>query len=261
MSVSKQRSPWRGLTALAINLAILALLLTPAIPNLQAIYARRENWQAFVPQQPVWTIFTLLPWSWASVIIIAGTVAGRWINAALAGRPKMGRESLAADDLPNGSEFYRQRLPTPPAPTLLVVIWLLVPVSLAWLATATDAARLFFPRYVVAAAPAAFVLVAFSVRLIPWHYVQIPAALALLAYAIHSSQIVQQLRYDGQIIGDRQEDWRSAVAWLNEQLPDNRYPILLRSGLIEAGELRTSERSGTARILPVPADVALPGLR
>jgi hypothetical protein len=229
-----------GFPHLILDLFLLAPLLLPAAPNLLAIYARRDNWSAFVDQKPVWSLFSLLPWSGSVLVLIAGVVAHFWWQR------KRGRESLAKADSPSTDTNIRQRLPTPlvsplpPAPTLLAACWLMIPLTIAWTLTATDTARLFFPRYLMASAPAAFVLTAFCLRLVRWRYFRIGLATALLMHAIYSSQIIPQFRYDGRIIGDRQEDWRAAVAYLNEHLREHDYPILLRSGLIESNALRNS---------------------
>ncbi|MDX1946082.1 MAG: glycosyltransferase family 39 protein [Pirellulaceae bacterium] len=200
-----ERSPRWRIGMLALDLALVGLLILPAASNLLAIYARRDNWAAFVEQRSVWTIFTHLPWGWACVMFIAGVVAHRWLR----------RTAL-------------------PQPALLAVLWLLVPVSLAWFFTATDAARLYFPRYLVASAPAAIVLICLTLHLIPWPRIQVASASLLLVYALVSSQIIEQLRWDGRVIGDRNEDWRGAIAYLNQQFEADPHPVLLSSGLIEA---------------------------
>jgi hypothetical protein len=116
--------------------------------------------------------------------------------------------------------------------------WLLVPVSLAWLATETDAARVFFPRYLIVSAPAAFVLTAMCVRLAPGQWAQVALGIVLALAALGTSRSVEQFALDGRLLADRSDDWRSAITFFNKQSERGRYPVLVRSWLIEADGLR-----------------------
>jgi hypothetical protein len=106
------------------------------------------------------------------------------------------------------------------------------------LTTATDVARLFFPRYLAASAPAALLLAAACSDLAPWRWVKFIVVAGIVGAAIWTSGIIQQFSVGGPVISSREEDWRGAVAWLNEQLPEHPYPILVASGLIEADGLQ-----------------------
>jgi mannosyltransferase len=192
------------LTMLLVDATAAAALCIPALANLQAIFARRENWAAFVTPQPLWKLAEWFPWSFSAPFAIAAIVAGSRHRRVLC----------------------------------LVLAWLLVPATIAWLATASDFARLFFTRYLVAIGPAAIVLAAICADLAPWRWSKMLIGALLVIAAVWNSGIVEQLRYDGRVIGDRNEDWRGAVNWLNEQLPQQPYPVLVASGLIEADALR-----------------------
>jgi hypothetical protein len=50
-----------------------------------------------------------------------------------------------------------------------------------------------------------------------------------------------QFRLDGRVLGDRSQNWRSAVAFVNESAINPFTPVFVRSGLIEAEDLRTSD--------------------
>jgi len=192
------------LTMLLLDAATAVALCLPAFANLQAIFARRENWAAFVTPQPLWKLAEWFPWSLSVPFAIAALVA---------------------------KSQHRRVL-------CFVLGWLLVPATIAWLATAADFTRLFFPRYLVTIAPAAILLAAICADLVPWRWSKMLIGALLVIAAVWSSGIIERLRYDGRVIGDRNEDWRGAVNWLNEQLPQLPYPVLVASGLIEADALR-----------------------
>jgi hypothetical protein len=204
---------------LLIDLFYLAVLAAPAAWNVAAIAGRQENWARFVPNRPATDILLLLPWSAAILFVLVDVDA--FLRKAV---PSQGRPTADAE-----------------LPILLVSVWLLVPVATAWLLTVFDVARLFATRYAIASAPAAILIAALVTRLPPWPHARVTLAAAMIGLALWSGGFVPQLRKDGRLIADRREDWRSAIAWLNEQLPGRRLPVLVRSGLIEADELRLSE--------------------
>jgi hypothetical protein len=128
--------------------------------------------------------------------------------------------------------------PEQPPFACLILCWIAVPLGIAWLTTWTDLARLFFPRYVAVVFPAAMLFAGLCVEVIPWRSARLIVGLLTIAVALWSSGIIPQIRHDERIIADRNEDWRGCVAWLNEQLPQAQFPILLSSGLIESEALR-----------------------
>ena len=214
----RRQTAYRLLPALT-DAAIIVLLCLPAVANILDIAGRRENWAAFVPQQPVWMILALFPLSGAALYVTADLIA----EAST-------RRTSAAEIQHDGRHESAS----------LALCWFFVPVSIAWLLTALDVARLFFPRYLVFAAPAAFVLTAKYARLAPWKPLQVALAIAISLISLWSSGIAYQFHRDGRAIADRQEDWRSAIAFLNQQLQHDRQLVLVRSGLIEDDALRES---------------------
>jgi len=120
----------------------------------------------------------------------------------------------------------------------LLVLWLIVPTFIAWTATQTNFAHLFFPRYLISCSLAAILLAACCAGLPRDRWSRLIVSIAIFASALGSSGIIAQVRHDGRLIGDRAEDWRRAVAWLNEHLSQASYPVLVASGLIEADGLR-----------------------
>jgi hypothetical protein len=130
--------------------------------------------------------------------------------------------------------------PDPELPPLVVLLWAIVPVAIAWLLTATDVARVLFPRYVIVSAPAATLLAVLCLRMVPSRSLQIVLGLGLAAFALRSSHIVEQYQLDRRYIADRRDDWRGAIAFFNQQAGHDQHPVLVRSWLIEADGLATS---------------------
>jgi len=197
--------------ALALDAALVAVLFLPAIGLISGIYARRANWAAFVPQDPLTKVFDWWPWA----------LAGWYVAAGLAIDTALGR---AAD---------RRLWHT----GLLVLCWFSIPVLLAWVATKGEIARLFFPRYLVACAPAAMLLAAAAADLAQWRSCKLAVGGLVLVVALWSSGVVELLR-EGHPMTSRGEDWRGCIEWLNRRLLDAPYPVLVASGYLEADTLQ-----------------------
>jgi hypothetical protein len=103
----------------------------------------------------------------------------------------------------------------------------------AFTVTHYDLARVFLRRYLIAFAIGPPLLTALLLTRLPRAALQGVVAAALVSVAIWHSNIVPQLRYDGRAIGERNEDWRSAFAWLREQHPLSPAPIEVYSSLLE----------------------------
>jgi hypothetical protein len=199
--------PIAGIGQLLLDISVLGLLCLPEIGELQTIFAHRANWAAFIDRQPLrdaidW--FTLPAWSWIALTVFAMIGLGRQLTK---GQVK---------------ELLHRSL------IWLVCCWLLLPIGLAWAATWADIARVFFPRYLVGVLPAAALLAGLCVQSIPRRSCMFLAAVATVVCGA----------WHGGGIDARGENWRGCIAWLNERLPDNGFPVLLYSGLIEADELR-----------------------
>jgi hypothetical protein len=209
MQSSSVRYRW---PSFATDMLLIALLFSPAAGHLVAIFQRRENWNAFVQSRSLWApweMLELLPWSTSSFVLLV---------------------AIAALATP---------LATPQAaPRWIALCWFFVPACLAWLATASGTARLFFPRYLAASMPAAILLTAMCADVFSRRWSRIAIGTAILAAAVWTSRIPNQFLTDGRVVGYRTEDWRGAIAWLNPRLQDRQYPVFVASGLIEADGLR-----------------------
>jgi hypothetical protein len=200
--------------SVAVDQALLAVLCLPAVWNMQRIFAHRGNWAAFVEQDPLAAAldWTPLPRFWWMMLVIMAATG--W---------QIGRS-----------------LKTPQIQTRFVVLcglWLVSPVLVAWLATQTDFARLFFARYVATAFPAAMLFAGMCVQTIHVRSLRLTMGVATVGAAIWFSGIVPRIHSDGRVIADRNEDWRGCVAWLNERVAAEGFPVFVESGYIEADEL------------------------
>ncbi len=204
--------------SVTLDLFLIAAFCLPAISNLQAIYGRRTNWEAFVGQEPVTEVLNLWPAAWGAVLAIL--LADRYVRIA-GGSP---RSTPATRELP----------------PLVVLLWAIVPVALAWVLTATDVARVLFPRYVIVSAPAATLLAVLCLRMVPSRSLQIVLGLGLAAFALRNSHVIEQYQLDRRYIADRRDDWRGAIAFFNQQAEHDQHPVLVRSWLIEADGLATA---------------------
>ena len=70
---------------------------------------------------------------------------------------------------------------------------------------------------------------------------------------VWDGDLLSQYQEDGRVLGDRCQDWRSAVAAIHAAQEGRPLPVLVRSGLIEADQLRKapSESLREYCLLPV----------
>jgi len=116
---------------------------------------------------------------------------------------------------------------------LLVLCWFLVPLGIAWAATAQGYAPLFFRRYLMAVAVAPILGAALCCAACPSAFWRGVLAITVVGLSIYEGGLVSQWRQDGRVIGDRNQDWRSAVEYVRERARADA-PVFVRSGLIEA---------------------------
>jgi hypothetical protein len=120
----------------------------------------------------------------------------------------------------------------------LLLVWLLVPVGVVAATSALDWLRLWHVRYVIGATPAALLLAA---CLPQWIHGR-GKLVVMVAFALGGAAMSHGL-LDWSSVGgfsQRGEDWRGAAEYLREQHADGGV-VLLRSGLIEADALRTTD--------------------
>ncbi|HMC11284.1 MAG TPA: glycosyltransferase family 39 protein, partial [Pirellulaceae bacterium] len=163
------QTPYR-LSRLLCDLALEALLCLPAAGQLQAIFAHRANWTAFIEREPIWEAmhWISLPAWWWAVLVVAACVGTQ-------------RESKMG-----ANPDWLGRVPF----VFLVICWFAVPLGIAWLATWTDLARLFFPRYVAVVFPAAMLFAGLCAYAVPWRWVRLTIGLLTIGVATWSSGII-----------------------------------------------------------------------
>ncbi len=201
-----------------LDLAIMGVLCLPQLATVRTVFAHRANWAAFIAREPMWTAVEWLPlpaWWWGG-LVLAGLLAVGWKL-----KPRTRNSWLEV------SRVY-----------VLVVAWLFIPLSFAWLATWTDTARLFYLRYLVSALPAAALLAGLCIAAIEWRWLRIAVGLLTVVCAVWSGGLAERIVHERRVIEPRGENWRGAMAWLNERLGESGFPVLVFSGLIEADELK-----------------------
>jgi mannosyltransferase len=213
---AEQRPGRYSARAFVVDLSTLAVVCALALPHLRAIYSRRDNWHLFIELLPPWDIVTIAPWQGASLTLLIGALVAGWFGAA-ASTSDDGRVSVGA--------------------IALTVAWLVVPATLAWIVSAADIARVFFPRYLRPSAPAAFLLLAIALSLVPNRRVRTGVAALIAIVAIHKSHLLSS-NPRGQL--GRNEDWRARIAKFEEQYRSYPYPVVFKSNLVECTNVHES---------------------
>ena len=109
----------------------------------------------------------------------------------------------------------------------------MLPVVASWLLTSLDVARLFFPRYLVAA----YVALPIVASLLMQPLMRDPrtgrrAVTLLLLFCVVSVSPARHFRYGWGALLHSPENWRPAIAAIHKQ--SEITPVILYSGLIEA---------------------------
>lgn len=219
--LSPSAAPYRAWRAL-FDWQIAVMLCLPAIGHVLEVAQRRGMWDS-MSGRPEWsdllTIFPLYPltefgFSIYPVFLLVGIAAalavGQCLRGWAAAKPQASWAAL-----------------------LLITIWLVIPLLAAFGVAYYDVARIFLRRYLIAFAIGPPLLMALLISRLPRCWLQGIVAAALLCLAIQQSGIIAQLRYDGRAVGDRNEDWRGAIAALNNSLKNEPLPVLISAGLIE----------------------------
>jgi hypothetical protein len=216
-----------GWPQFALDFALLALSFLPAVPHLREIAQRRQNWLSFVPARSLWRIWeigSLFPLH-VYLLVPLAVLAASWAYQ----RIRWGRQAAAAAGrCPPGRWF------------LLALCWLLVPLTLAWAATVLGSTPLFFRRYLMVAAVAPILWAALCCAACPSLVWRGACAWLVVAAAVYDGGMVRQWCQDGRVVGDRNQDWRSAAAYVNQHA-GAAAPVFVRSGLIEAEHWYSSE--------------------
>jgi uncharacterized membrane protein len=197
--------------------------------HLADIATRRSMWEMFIAKQPPWAALHWFHWD---VYLLSAVVLGLVLNAvAYCCRIKRWHRHGNETRSEIGLQAWFGVAP-------LIVLWWSAPVLIAWSLTASDLARVFFPRYLMGVAVAPMICAGLCVVICRGPWTRFVAVLSMIVLVLYSNGLVGQFLHDGRLITDRRQDWRGAVAWLNETRVDSA-PVLVRSGLIEADRLQT----------------------
>jgi hypothetical protein len=231
---------WRAIT---VDLLCAAAMTLPAAVHVFDVGARREAWASFITDTAL-----IRPASWFSLdsyiavpIIVCLIVSVFKVAITLRrDEPKKSGSTFKAmfDYCSNVRCSGSSRRSV--TATILLVCWFVTPLAIVWLLTVTDLARLYLGRYVIGAALAPLLLTGIFVVGCGSRKLQALAAGVMIAYAIYSSGMIEQLRFDGRLIADRAENWRDAVDYVNAHRIQGS-PVFVRSGLIEADRLPTDK--------------------
>jgi hypothetical protein len=208
---------------LCLDLFVVALGAAWAFPQLAEIAARRANWAQFVRRVPIQSIWTLFPCQrYVLPAVVIGTLLA-WTYRARFGRVAHARR-------------FRRLF-------LLVLCWYLVPAIIAWALTWFDHARLFWRRYLIVIEAALFTSATLGgvvLGRVAWRLVYAVSVTAWAAtYWIESGAALWTEHSP--------EDWRRAVALVRDDPATRQWPVFLRGGLIEDGQLRHTDEDAALR--------------
>jgi mannosyltransferase len=236
MRVRDDQLPYR-VRAVAMDVAVFALGCLPALPHLRMIFARRDNWKAFV-ERPGWEdLLAMVPQGRMLLVVL-----GAW--TALLVLRRLGAE---------------RPLCHWPRPHVMVLVgaWLMVPLLLAWSLSLADVARVFHLRYLVYVLPATGMLLAMLTPMIPARSMQRLFAFAAIAWmaAANARDSYPVLSGTEKV---RNEDWRDAMAEINGWVVRRRQLIFLGAELIEADGLRSTDDPALREYCLFPLHAAYP---
>ena len=211
-----------------VELVAVGAATIPAWTHLLQIAARRGNWARFVPQQSLGQLYYLFRFD--AFVVIPGTICLVLLGIAWLRGKRWSLTQLIVRSL------------------LLTGCCLMTPLLLAWWLTDWDLFRLFFRRYLMGMATLPMVFAGLLGSFLPkwaggrWIYA---AVVSICAVGVLFP--MQPALIDGIPHWHTQEDWRAAIAFVNQQETENHWPVFVRSGLIEDDQLRTESPSAELR--------------
>ncbi|HUG70024.1 MAG TPA: glycosyltransferase family 39 protein [Pirellulaceae bacterium] len=204
---------------LAIDLLCIVALTLPMAAHVFDIGTRRNAWASFVNNTSL-----LLPANWFSLVSYVVAPLGICLVGAVVCRVR--------------GKSYKRDFEWQPA--CLLACWLGVPLAIVWLATITKVAPLYLGRYVIGAALAPVLFTGLCVGVWVSRRSQTLVTGLVIAYAVYAGGMIQQFRDDGRLFGDRVENWREAISYVNENRAEDS-PVFVRSGLLEADRIATDD--------------------
>lgn len=253
---SQRRRRWGyPFRKLAVDLLCIGVAIIPTLTHVFDIGSRKGTWSSFVNNTSL-----MLPVHWFSLVsyvavpVVIGVIVGV-IRVAITLRRD---EPLTLDAVWRANSNCEPEV----APlgssrrtaTVLLVLWLGVPLATVWLLTLTKMVPLYLGRYVIGAALAPVLFAGLCIGVWKHQRSQWFMASVVVTYALYSSGMIEQFRYDGRLFSDRAENWRDAVRYVNDNEDSGvASPVFVRSGLLEADQLATdsSELLRVYCVLPI----------
>lgn len=199
-----------------------------ALPLLRALAERRSNWLAFVREPrsvDLVSLFAWVPYGLVPLILL--------VIVACTKRSSLRRWN-------DSQRSY----------ALLTILWYAIPAIMTWFVTKWGVAPLFFRRYLMSSA-IAWMMWPASVGVIlakPTMRVGFAVVVLLAAAIVHTG------RSDRPYTKHSWEDWRGALAWLEDPDQKTSWPVLLRAGLIEDQNAHVDPRPLYQAYLRFPLD-------
>ncbi len=226
----------KSLTARLIDIGLVGMLATPSLWHIAEIAGRRQLWELIARSSNPAQILTLLDAHWyvggplclASVVLVLCYLWRLY-------KPPLGASSSWSSPSHQLGGGAGDSLTT----SLLWLLITLLPVALAWFATAAKLAPVFMSRYVIAAAIGPIMLAGHITAATRGRGRSLVAAGALIII-VAASPSVERFFVWGEAIHDRREDWRGAVAWASKQAASDDSVVLVRSALLEESLLESS---------------------
>ncbi len=230
------RSDYRG-AAIVTDLTAIALLLLPAAPHLWAISERRDNWWLFVSVPTSLAGLEMFPMYVTPVLVAGGAVAYTFITKRRI------------------SNRWRQigRL------LILMIVVILAVVFIAYMSTKYGIAPLWMRRYMIVAATPPIIVAGLSCALPENLHVRREACLLTALVALFWTIPPWHWSDATAFYPHSEENWRDAVALIKDDDEARDWPVLVRSGLIEANGLIESNDAALREycLLPVKSIYSL----
>ncbi len=214
---SRECYRWRQL---ALDLTLVAAAALPTVRHLAEVGSRRELWEQFVKQPNIYDFWHSLRLEVYLFPPVAMLVAWILLKRGWKSEPDAANSTLRRS-------------------MSLISCLLFVPAVLAWIATRRHLAALFLGRYLVSSLVAAPIGAAVLGRLFPSARMRFAVAGITIVASLWTAGMWQQWRRDNRLIGDRNQDWRGAVEFVNHHALPSDSVGYVRSGFVEADGLRS----------------------
>ena len=215
VAYSRRSNPSFSFRNLVTDFVVIAVCCIPAVIHARAIMQHGNAWKSFVPDPSLVglvqqsRLHTYLLWP------LVGAVAAQFFESTRS-KPAMQRSHSAL---------------------CLVATVFVLPWVIAWCVTEMNLSQVLFRRYLLPSYVAGLALASLLCASMCCAWLRGGVAVLTVGMSLWSSGIVQHYSVDGKIHHDRQQDWRSAVQFINEHAKVDSDTVLVRGGFLEADRL------------------------